>query len=260
MTISQSVTEPIEPQIAGSMNQHATLEEPIRRPGSHRRSAVRPEVVHQSKGSAARYVQFGAGLCGPDGWTNFDISPTLRLQRLPLIGKLFGSIGPKFPAVVRYGDIIRGLPCVEASCDAIYCSHVLEHLSLDDFRTALRNTYKYLKPGGRFRFVLPDLEKLARDYISSTESDAALAFMRDSYLGHQSRPKNFLERLRGLFGNSAHLWMWDYKSISHELSDIGFARIRRAQFGDSGDARFDVVEDVDRWTGCLGVDCIKPEF
>ena len=41
----------------------------------------------------------------------------------------------------EYGDIINGLPLPEKSCKAIYCSHFLEHLSLQDFRTALKNTF-----------------------------------------------------------------------------------------------------------------------
>jgi SAM-dependent methyltransferase len=205
-----------------------------------------------------QYIQFGAGLCGPDGWINYDISPTLRLQRLPIVGSLFNSVGPRFPPGVRYGDIIRGLPLEDNSCDAIYCSHVLEHLSLNDFRLALKNTYKYLKQSGRFRFVLPDLQQLAQDYLQSSQCDAAMSFMKDSYLGHLSRPKGFSGLLRAWLGNSAHLWMWDYKSIESELKNIGFTGIRRAQFGDSGDSRFDLVEDRGRWDRCLGVECTKP--
>lgn len=211
-----------------------------------------------SENNRSGYVQFGAGLCGPEDWTNFDVSPTLRLQRLPLVGGLFGGIGPKFPKTVRYGDVIRGLPVAENSCDAIYCSHVLEHLSLADFRTALRNTYKYLKPGGRFRFVLPDLEQLISDYQASGGSDAAMKFMKDSYLGHESRKKGLAGLLRSSIGNSAHLWMWDYKAMEDELAKAGFVNIRRASYGDSGDAHFDSVEVEGRWQGALGVECFKP--
>ncbi len=204
------------------------------------------------------YVQFGAGLCGPEGWINFDVSPTLRLQRLPLVGGLFKGIKPTFPDTVRYGDIVTGLPLGENSCKAIYCSHVLEHLTLSDFRTALANTHRYLSPGGRFRFVLPDLEKLAKDYLASSHIDAAMNFMKDSYLGHPSRPRGFSGLLRSWLGNSSHLWMWDYKSMAAELEKTGFTNIRRAQFGDSGDPLFNAVEEPRRWESCLGVDCLKP--
>src|SRR6056297_831482 len=185
------------------------------------------------------YIQFGAGICGPDSWINFDASPTLRLQRLPLLGRAFQGFGPKFPPTVVYGDIVRGLPVAKGSCKAIYCSHVLEHLSLFDFRIALQNTHQYLAPCGRFRFVLPDLERLINVYVQSESEDAAPQFMRDTRLGEESRPRGLLGLMRAVIGNSAHRWMWDFKSIAKELTTARFTGIRRAQFGDSGDSQFD---------------------
>jgi len=205
------------------------------------------------------YVQYGAGLCGPATWLNFDISPSLRLQRLPFLGPIFQKIGPPFPQTIRFGDIVSGLPLPLESCKAMYCSHTLEHLALDDFRKALRNTYRHLRPGGRFRFVVPDLEVLARAYLASPSSDAALVFMQDTYLGKATRPRGVSALLRNSFGNSAHLWMWDFKAMSSELHEAGFEAIRRAEYGDSGDSMFDVVEDRGRWKNCLGVDCQRPK-
>lgn len=203
------------------------------------------------------YVQFGAGLCGPEQWRNFDASPTLRMQKLPLIGRLTGSIGPRFPGTVEYGDIIRGLPVADNSCAAVYCSHVLEHLSLQDLRCALANTFRCLRPSGRFRLVLPDLEQMTRRYVESTEADAANKFMRESLLGAEKRPRGVVERLRQISGNSRHLWMWDFKALSTELQRAGFVSIRRAVLGDSGDSKFEDVERADRWEGHLGIDCFK---
>jgi predicted SAM-dependent methyltransferase len=202
-----------------------------------------------------KYVQYGAGLCGPESWLNFDISPTLRLQRLPVIGRVFCGFGPQFPKTVRFGDIVSGLPLPPGCCEAMYCSHTLEHLALDDLRRALRNTYKYLKLGGRFRFVLPDLEQLAQDYLASQAWNAAHEFMNNSSLGTTSRPKGMSGIIRNAFGNSRHLWMWDYKAMHQELVDAGFQDIRKASYGDSGDAMFDAVEDPERWQRCLGVEC-----
>ena len=95
------------------------------------------------------YIQYGCGLSAPENWKNFDSSPTLRLQKVPLLGKLVNKT--PFPSKVIYGDIVKGLPGIkDNSCDGVYCSHVLEHLSLEDFRIALRNTLNILKPGGYF--------------------------------------------------------------------------------------------------------------
>jgi hypothetical protein len=204
------------------------------------------------------YIQFGCGLCAPPGWRNFDVSPTLRLQRLPVIGsRLHGKNLPFFPVNAEYGDIVQGLPVALNSCRAVYCSHVLEHLALDDLRTSLKNVYSYLQEGGVFRFVVPDLEILARTYLASPEPDASLIFMEQACLGKRARPRTLRAFVRDWVGNSSHLWMWDFKSMSAELSKSGFRRIRRAEFGDSEDPRFNDVEEADRWKDCLGMECVR---
>ena len=55
----------------------------------------------------ACFTQFGCGLCAPPRWLNFDASPAIRLQRLPIIGNLVpsGQFG-RFPENVKYGSIV----------------------------------------------------------------------------------------------------------------------------------------------------------
>src|SRR5437870_3987776 len=106
-------------------------------------------------------LHYGCGVFEAPGWYNWDASPTLRLQRLPLVGAVFRKwLPPHFPASVHFGDIVHGLPLQPDSCEAIYCCHVLEHLALEDLRSALHNTHRYLKVGGIFRLVVPDFEQL----------------------------------------------------------------------------------------------------
>lgn len=120
-----------------------------------------------------KYVQYGCGWSAPSGWRNFDASPTLRFERLPLIGQLYTKNETRFPANEEYGDIVKRLPITPESCKGVYCSHVLEHLSLDDFRTALHNTFQILQRGV-FRFVLPDLEYSVRRYLDNRLPDASV--------------------------------------------------------------------------------------
>jgi len=73
--------------------------------------------------------------------------------------------------------------------------------------------------------------------------------------------KKRVRGLRGLIvewlGNSAHLWMWDEKSMREQLLRHGFKDIRRASFGDAEDARFNEVEDIGRFNRCLAMQCRK---
>ena len=204
-----------------------------------------------------QYIHYGCGMSAPQEWLNFDCSPTLRFERLPLIGKLYTKNAQRFPENVRYGDIVKGLPVQSDSCRGIYCSHILEHLALDDFSTALQNTFKYLAPGGVFRLVVPDLEQHARKYLADASSEASYVFMRESCLGKEHRPRRLRAFLASWLGNSSHLWMWDEKSMSKQLQAHVFKDIRRAYYHDANDPMFKLVEDSGRFGECLGMQCTK---
>lgn len=201
-------------------------------------------------------IQYGCGLSEPEGWVNYDSSLTLRLQRLPIVGKIFES-RVKFPLGVQYGDVLKGLPHEAESVDFVYCSHVLEHLALEEMRRALIETHRILKPGGVFRLVLPDLEQLIKKYIEDGSDMAAPIFMERTHLGIKRRPIGLKDQIIDMFGNSKHLWMWDDKSLQRELHTAGFKNIRRAQFGDGPDACFGKVEVKGRWDECLGLQAEK---
>jgi len=209
-----------------------------------------------------QYVHFGCNLVAPKEWINFDNSPTLRIQRIPLIGKLVkNKLNLIFPENVRYGDIIKGLPIEHNSCDGLYCSHTLEHLSLQDFRISLQNCYQILKKNGVFRIIVPDLEFAARSYINDLDNGnnlASLKFMgNDTLLGISKRPRGLKNILSLFFGNTSHLWMWDSKSLSEELKNIGFTNTRVCKFNDSIDPFFKLVEDESRFENAVAIECSK---
>jgi ubiquinone/menaquinone biosynthesis C-methylase UbiE len=131
-----------------------------------------------------KYIQYGCGWSAPQSWRNFDASPTLRFERFPVIGNLYTKNSKRFPSNVEFGDIVRGLPVPNDSCKGVYCSHILEHLSLEDFRLALKNTYKILSPDGYFRLVVPDLEYSVREYMNDLSENSSTNFLRDIGLTH----------------------------------------------------------------------------
>jgi SAM-dependent methyltransferase len=207
------------------------------------------------------YVQYGCGLSAPDEWINFDVSPTLRLQKIPFIGDFIKKRSAViFPANVKYGDIVKGLPIADNSCDGIYCSHTLEHLSLEDFRVSLKNTYRVLKTACIFRCVVPDLEVAAKDYIQLLENgdkEASIHFLDSILLGVRNRPKGIKQQAKNIFGNAHHLWMWDIHSLTVELEKAGFKNIRPCKFDDSSDAMFRFVESEGRFWHAAAIECIK---
>jgi predicted SAM-dependent methyltransferase len=213
------------------------------------------------------YIQYGCGACAPDGWLNFDASPRLRLERLPLVGELLcAGAGRTFPRTVRPGNIVRGLPVADGSARGVYCSHVLEHVARDDLPRALANTLRMLGPGGRFRLVVPDLHwRVARYLEAADKADPAAAdiLLQTCRLGTQVKATRPMAIVRGMLGHGAHLWMYDFAGLAALLAAAGFAGVRRCEIGDSADPMFSLVEEEVRFFTDgrreLAIEAVRPE-
>ena len=197
------------------------------------------------------YVQYGCGLSAPESWINFDSSPRLLFERMPGMSTCTGKIGKRlFPLNVRFGDIVRGLPLSDESADAVYASHVLEHLPRAVIPVALSNTLRILKSRGVFRVIVPDLawrvERYLRDRQAGQDS-AADRLMTSCLIGDSTRPIGLMGHLRAAFGNSGHSWMYDREQMTSLLLQAGFTDVRPCIIGDSGDSMFSLVEHPDRF-------------
>ena len=115
------------------------------------------QYVRIKKLMSSFFVQYGCGFSAPNSWRNFDASPTLRFERVPVLGRLYTRNSSRFPENVEHSDIVKGLLLSDESCKAIYCSHILGHLSLTDCKIALTNTFRVLRNDSVFRLVVPDL-------------------------------------------------------------------------------------------------------
>lgn len=209
-------------------------------------------------------LNVGCGTTVSEGWNNIDASPSLRLSRIPLFGRFLAKLvgSPKWPRLVKYGDIVTGLPYASESCGLIFMSHVLEHMAFQDFHTALANVYRYLIPNGIFRLIVPDLEVYAASYVNRLNGEtgresAAIDFVRETHLGCQTTRRGLYERIREVLANSTHRWMWDGPSLTHALARHGFRKIRRSRFGEWSDQRFSLVETRERHENSICIETVK---
>lgn len=211
------------------------------------------------------YIQYGSGDVAIDGWVSFDASPTLRLQNIPLLGNILKPwLNCVFDKDVRYGDIIKGLPVPNESADGVFCAHVLEHLSLNEFHKAINNTYAILKKGGCFRCVVPNLELYLKEYMDvisgplSSRHLAALDFCKNTALGRVIRNNSMVGRLSELYGNSPHRWMWDQYSLAYALREHGFVDVKEFAIGIATDPMFLLPERAHQFQKGLGLQCYRP--
>ncbi|NES85013.1 MAG: methyltransferase domain-containing protein [Moorea sp. SIO2B7] len=82
-------------------------------------------------------------------WTNVDLAPQ--------------------SSHIDNHDIRKNLPYPDAYFDACYSSHVIEHLKQHEADQLMAECWRVLKPRGIIRAVVPDLESIARGYISTLE-------------------------------------------------------------------------------------------
>lgn len=100
--------------------------------------------------------------------TSLDSSPAA----LDITQKLAGTAFP----VRCHQSSITELPFAEASFDAILCWGVLHYLGADEFRRALDEFLRVLKPGGLFALTLRSVEDSECDPASHTQMQVSNAF------------------------------------------------------------------------------------
>jgi ubiquinone/menaquinone biosynthesis C-methylase UbiE len=77
---------------------------------------------------------------------------------------------PKSKKVIQ-ANLLDKIPFEDNSFDFIYCSHFLEHISKKDILNFLTECNRVLKSNGRARFVLPDFENIAREYVYNMDNN-----------------------------------------------------------------------------------------
>ncbi len=90
-------------------------------------------------------LNVGCGRTYHPAWVNIDVEPASA-------------------DVLRF-DVSAGLPFPDATFEACYCSHMLEHLRRSEAARVVSEMHRVLRPGGKIRVVVPDLETLAQEYL-----------------------------------------------------------------------------------------------
>jgi len=214
-----------------------------------------------------RCLNVGCGLSTGPSWVSVDSSASLRLSRLPLVGTVLAKVArlPNWPPSVLSGDIVKGHDVRPGSCDLVFASHVLEHLSEEDGYRALTHIYGYLRPGGYFRCIVPDLETYARRYLAGLAAGdrigaggASRAFMTQTGLGREQSRNSLVGRMREAWSNARHQWMWDRYALSAAVDRVGFQNVEVRAFGEWADDRFGEVEDKARHEDSVCLEAQKP--
>ena len=147
-----------------------------------------------------KLLNIGCGRRYHRAWTNIDLE--------------------SFDEEVDQHDITQGLPYGENRFDAVYHSHVLEHLDPRDGEQLLSECFRVLRPGGILRVVVPNLEQIAILY---------LGYHKKAWEGDEQAAINYnwmkLELLDQLVRSQSGGAMGRYMA-GDEIKNSGFVRSR----------------------------------
>ena len=192
-------------------------------------------------GEATKELRLNLG-CGTNvapGWINIDRSPGLILDRVrPLKSLLhrFGAVGDEhmvdWPAGIKRLDVTRGLPFPTGSVDAIYSSHMLEHLYFNEAQFVLRECFRVLRDGGILRLALPDAGAFAHHLVHSVQKGSTSAGL-DFNIALRAHPLD-RPRMRGRIaarlGANLHRWQPTFDLVVQLLTRAGFFDPQRKDF------------------------------
>lgn len=218
--------------------------------------------------------------CGPhvvDGWLNIDGSWSAWFAIHQRLVRALAAlhIVPKrlvisfYPSNIMMHDLCRPLRFVpDSSCDAVYASHLLEHMLFPDAQAVLRESLRVLKPGSVARFVVPDLRSIVLEYLGQgtvadmydeIETLTGADRFSSRFLNSSTKPQDgsFLYRLYTALTNfHVHKWMYDGASLASHMRNVGFTDVRERGLNDSAIPDISEIEIPSRVAGGNGV-CVE---
>ncbi len=224
------------------------------------------ETVATAPGMGTRQpttLNLGCGSRTSTRTVNIDFSIHVRLHRwlprrlAPLI--VTGQRLERFYALqgeILVHDLRKGIPAADGTVDAVYHSHVLEHIDRDAVPGFLQEVHRVLRLGGIHRVVCPDLERLTRRYLASLEMmspdhDRTVAAIIEQSVRReadgsslQRPPRRRLENL--LLGDArkrgeTHQWMWDRLNLATALEEVGFHSVQMMSHERSNIPEWDAI-------------------
>ena len=199
-------------------------------------------------------LNLGCGTKTSPQTVNIDWSIHARLRRNRLGRRLAGLVMNEERRELFEGmdevvvhNLRKGIPAADASVDAVYHSHVLEHIDRDSVPAFFAEVRRVLRPHGIHRVVVPNLERYAREYLESLErglqdpqarsahdekvSQMILQMVRREAFGTSNQPR-LQRRIENLLLGDArkrgetHMWMWDRVNLPDALECAGFRDVR----------------------------------
>ena len=165
----------------------------------------RPQIEALAASASPLKLDLGGGYRkGSNGWITVDISHECDL----------------------YWDLRFGIPFADNRVDALYSSHMFEHLSYDQGQALLQECLRVLKPGGSFSIVVPNARLYVEHYLGQRD-------LPDSFFGWTPAYNN-TTRIDALnyaaYMAGEHTYMFDPENLLFRLREAGLVDVRQRAF------------------------------
>ena len=175
-------------------------------------------VARRYRGATNLKVNIGCGNRGRPSWVNVDC---LALDSVDCVC-----------------DCRKVLPFADNSARLIFTEHFFEHIDYtEEASLFLSECLRVLQPAGIIRIVVPDAERYLHAYCEPGWD--AMTRLRGLGMDHFDRYtvcayRTKMELVNEVFRQAyTHKFSYDYETVERLLTDVGFARIVRQEFGKS---------------------------
>ncbi len=206
-------------------------------------------------------------MCQGSHWINIDGSPNVILDNMPVLKKL---LYPFLPASSKkdnfvgcvYMDLRGKWKFEDSSVDAIYSSHVYEHLNHEDGLHFLQEAFRVLKPEGKLRLVVPSIKAEIDKYLAlKAKGDLLAASKLSQILEIFPAPVQgpwWYKLIKRLYDKNTHKWFYDDESMLHYLTKAGFDGIQTKKFLETSIAHLDEIEHWYKVSDSVCLEAKKP--
>lgn len=152
-------------------------------------------------------LNLGCGTDYKDGWINIDNNSDNNISKLDLNWDL------RYP-----------LPFRDNSVDYIFNEHFIEHLTVEEGQSAIKDCMRVLRPGGVLRMATPDLEVTIDKYLNvPLKKDPTVKTFKLDFI------KTHAERINIAFRWWGHKWIYDWEELERRIREAGFDNLIRCE-------------------------------
>jgi predicted SAM-dependent methyltransferase len=190
--------------------------------------------------------------CGTAIYQNFlNIGYWHHLQA----GQIYKDLNGTQNTFMLNHNLTEGIPAHDGSLELVYHAHMLEHLTILEGISFIKECFRVLKVGGMMRVLVPDLELWSRAYLSNDQfflTEYQKVLDKSVYVTPGAI-------FMGMLHNHEHKMGYDFETLKWLLETNGFGNITRTLYCDGALEELELIEGPNplKAMESLCVECYK---